>query len=127
MKMTGRPRSSGSWPLKDGKQVSSEQVDNARRVEMLGLPMDPSSKAIAYRENVVNTVGNLTLITGRLNSSVSNGVFSEKRGKILQHSALKLNRYFHEISEWDEEAIVQRADTLFLTAGKIWPRPNAAA
>jgi uncharacterized protein with ParB-like and HNH nuclease domain len=115
----------GIWPIKDGRQVNAEQIENAKRLEMLGLPMDAFSKEIVGREDLINTVGNLTLITGRLNSSVSNGLFSEKRGKILQHSVLALNRYFHQVDQWDEEMIIQRAEVLFDAAQKVWPRPSA--
>ena len=84
--------------------ATPEQVEQARKWDMLGLSLDALSKAIMERENVVDTIGNLSLLTFRLNSSVSNGPFEDKRNAILQQSALRLNRYFQTIGAWDEGA-----------------------
>jgi hypothetical protein len=39
------------------------------------------------RESVLHVIGNLTLLTEKLNPSVSNGPWSKKRPAILEHSA----------------------------------------
>ena len=73
---------------------------------------------------MVDTLGNLTLLTFKLNSSVSNGPFDDKRNAILQQSALRLNRYFQTIGSWDEGAILHRADYLFDAAKNLWPHAS---
>jgi len=112
-----------TWSLKNGQFANSEQIEWTRKQVMLQLPLDVLSKEIARREEAVDTLGNLTLIVGRLNSSISNRPFAEKRGAILQHSALRLNRYFHSVEGWDESAIAARSVTLFGDAQMLWPRP----
>ena len=76
------------------------------------------------RERVVHTIGNLTLLRQKLNSSVSNGPFRAKQKAILKHSALNLNRPLGEWDGWDEGAIRQRSEELFRAARKIWPAPR---
>jgi Protein of unknown function (DUF1524) len=77
------------------------------------------------RNELVNTIGNLTLLTKALNPSVSNGPWTKKRPEILKHSALNLNRELPE--SWDEAMIRTRTETLQKTALKIWPRPEVVA
>jgi hypothetical protein len=110
------------WPLSDGHLVSEEFADDAKTKQQLGLHLDERSAEAARRQIVLNTFGNLTLLTHPLNSSVSNGEFSEKRKAIVEQSALSLNRFFQNVDQWDTEAIVKRGEILFQTALKVWPR-----
>jgi hypothetical protein len=114
----------GVWPLRTGTHANAEQVEQAKKWDMLGLSMDALSRAIIDRESVIDSIGNLTLLTAKLNSSVSNGPFLEKRSAILQHSALRLSRYFQTVGAWDEEAILRRAEYLFSTAQALWPHAS---
>ncbi len=66
---------------------------------------------------LLHTVGNLTL-TG-YNAPLSNDDYSRKRA-ILLSSHLELNKYFEPVSEWDEQAIRQRAEALASKALKVW-------
>ncbi|MFF2537931.1 DUF262 domain-containing protein [Streptomyces cyaneofuscatus] len=77
------------------------------------------------RQSLLHTVGNLTLLTGRLNTSVSNGPWERKRSDILVHSALSLNRSLP--TQWDEEAILARADHLSEAFSRRWQSPDGNA
>ena len=83
---------------------------------------DPVS-AIAERDHRLDTIGNLTLLTERLNPSVSNAAWPEKKPKILKHSALALNRELQKYDTWDDERIEKRSIELFDVAKKVWPGP----
>jgi hypothetical protein len=74
-------------------------------------------------------MGNLTLLTGPLNSSVSNGPFSDKRPAIAENSALRLNARFQapEKSTWSEPDIATRGRDLFAYAKAIWPLARNAS
>lgn len=79
--------------------------------------------------DVVHTLGNLTLLTQQLNSSVSNGPFSQKRPAIAQQSRLRMNAYFQQFSDqdtWDSEKILDRSRKLFDIGLKVWPAPAKA-
>ncbi|MFJ7773199.1 DUF262 domain-containing protein [Streptomyces sp. NPDC097107] len=84
-----------------------------------------SVEAHQRREALVHTLGNLTLLTGKLNPAVSNGPWERKRAEILQHSALSLNRSLAE--RWDEGTITARADHLAEAFCRRWQRPEGGA
>jgi hypothetical protein len=78
------------------------------------------------RQRLLESFGNLTLVTPSFNSSLSNAAFSVKRPLIIRESRLRLNCYFQDLSEstpWDEEAIRRRSSHLYSLAHRIWPRP----
>ena len=75
------------------------------------------------RSRVVNTIGNLTLLTQKLNSSVSNGPYHVKMPALKAHSSLALNRDLQRWHHWDESTISQRGEMLFEVAKKIWVEP----
>ena len=80
------------------------------------------------RDQIVHTLGNLTLITDSLNPSLSNGSWNKKRPELAKYSKLNLNRYFHPVQdgddplkEWGETAIRARGVVLFNAACTLWP------
>jgi hypothetical protein len=89
----------------------------------------PDNKAddgpVERRSKLLHTLGNLTLLTGPLNSSISNGPFVDKRPEIAANSALRLNTRFQDQSliSWSEDDILKRAEDLFGVATAIWPTP----
>lgn len=83
--------------------------------------------AIERRARLLHSMGNLTLLTQELNSSVSNGPFATKRPEIALQSVLRLNTYFQEVLIWDEAEILKRGEKLLEHAKRIWPRPQPAA
>ncbi|MFE0520771.1 DUF262 domain-containing protein [Streptomyces sp. NPDC058954] len=92
------------------------------------LPDDAGRETVEAhqrREALVHTLGNLTLLTGKLNPAVSNGPWERKRVEILQHSALSLNRSLAE--RWDEGTILARADHLTEAFCQRWQRPEGGA
>lgn len=75
------------------------------------------------RNQSVKEIGNLTLLTQKLNSSISNGPWVEKKKHLNAHSSLFLNkRLLESVPEtWDEEAIHERSAKLADQILKIWP------
>jgi len=68
-------------------------------------------------------MGNLTLVTGKLNSKLSRDPWPEKRKTLRKSSILKLNAELTELEEWNEEKITRRSKELFEMAKEIWPYP----
>lgn len=82
----------------------------------------------AEREQLIHTIGNLTLLTGKLNSRMSNGPWRGPGGKreaLEQHSVLMLNRELlrHPGDTWSDDAIAKRSDELAGRIIEIWPAP----
>lgn len=91
-------------------------------------PITPGIEALE-RDRWVQNIGNLTLVSGKLNPSLSNsawqveGSAQGKRISLSAHSDLKLNkRLLSDAADiWDEAAIAKRARDLFDTAVLVWP------
>ena len=79
------------------------------------------------RQESINKMGNLTLLTQKLNSTVSNGAFSLKLPAVKAHAALTINRDLHLFDKWDEETIFLRGTALFEQARRIWAGPSVSA
>lgn len=86
-----------------------------------GLKRDEAQKK---REEKINRLGNLTLVTTEFNASLSNGSWEQKRAKIKSISKLELNAEFSETEEWNEEKIDDRSRRLAEIAIKKWPGPS---
>jgi uncharacterized protein with ParB-like and HNH nuclease domain len=78
------------------------------------------------RRSLINSIGNLTLVTPSFNSSLSNRSFSVKKPAIIRESRLRINTYFQTVVDvWTEEDIIQRANALFNIAKKLWVHPGS--
>ena len=90
------------WPLPDGADLA---------------------QANSERKELLHTIGNLTLLSGTLNTRVSNGSWDAKHAHIRKHSMSNLNIQLPTV--WDEAAIRHRTAALFKDAIVIWPYPAA--
>ena len=93
----------GNWPLERGD-------------------LDESS-ATEHRNLMIHTIGNLTLVNARLNSTLSNAPWGRKRDTLNDHSILLLSRVLVKEGPqvWDEGAIVSRAKWLHEYFVQVWP------
>lgn len=103
-------------------------IDGRLTIEHI-FPQNPKPGAWPELDdpNIIDTFGNLTLLTTSLNSSVSNGPFLQKRQDIARQSKLRMNAEFQDLAgqtEWTVEDIIRRGDHLFEYACRIWPRPS---
>lgn len=97
------------WPISsDGQGLSAEEIQEKKE----------------RRQALLHTIGNLTFLTENLNPAVSNGPFLSKREKILEHSAINLNRFLQKITDWNEDRIVERGARLFEVASELWSYPS---
>lgn len=88
---------------------------------------DDGETMLQRRQRLLQTFGNLTLLTQKLNSTVSNGPYPKKRREIVKQSLLKLNTYFQDVERWDEDEILRRGEHLFNLARTVWPHPSRGA
>ena len=87
--------------------------------------VEDKNEAGLKRDRIVHSIGNLTLVNQKLNSTLSNEPWSKKRGTLNRYSLLFLNRMvLADRSDWDEEAIAARADQLYQVAVKVWPHAD---
>ena len=78
------------------------------------------------READIQSIGNLTLLTTKLNASVSNGPWAAKSEELTKHDVLLINKQLQELGEkgWTEELIKARTASLIQTMTEIWPVPT---
>ena len=74
------------------------------------------------RNAALQTFGNLTVLTQKLNSSVSNALWTKKQPELLSHSLLPINQQLQNQDVWNEAAIVARSNELLERALRLWPR-----
>ena len=102
-----RSWSAQDWPFRGGRQPDDPAV-NERRGFLL------------------QTIGNLTLVTTKLNARLSNSPWAQKRAH-LESSVLQINRdLLHHAppDHWDEESIEERSEHLAAICNQIWPEPQ---
>jgi uncharacterized protein DUF262/uncharacterized protein DUF1524 len=77
------------------------------------------------REARIDRLGNLTLTSGPLNSSLSNAPWEQKRPALSASSLLLLNKHVTEHEAWNEDTIDARGHALASSICSIWPGPTA--
>lgn len=88
----------------------------------------PPVGTVHDRAQRIHTLGNLTLLTGKLNGAVSNGPWAGENGKraaLRRHDLLLLNRDLDSFSpdEWTDDSITRRTEDLIKRVTDIWPVP----
>ena len=86
-------------------------------------PLDPDTEdAKRRRYEIVDRMGNLTVLTQALNSSVSNACWAEKRNHLSAHSVLRMNNELAKHESWSEVDVEIRGAQLALQFCELWPR-----
>jgi hypothetical protein len=87
-------------------------------------PADLTEQQEKERNHLIQTLGNLTLVTQSLNSKLSNGPWSNKREHLLKHDDLFITRdAVRSGEEWDEAAIRSRSTEMVDQILALWPVP----
>lgn len=84
---------------------------------------------IQNRDDILYTLGNLAIIPGKLNTSISNSKWQDKlNGKGNKPGLIKaasglitLDKYL-KITDWDENEITKRANDLYVQILKVWKK-----
>ena len=86
-----------------------------------------------HRDQRIQRIGNLTLVSGKLNQGMSNRPWIKSDGKdkrcyLLEHSDLKLNAKIvaDHPTAWTEADAAERAEAMTGRLLAIWPRPAGA-
>ena len=90
-----------------------------------------SVQAELDRERLLHSLGNLTLVNRRLNPTLSNAPWTNKRVTLADHTVLHLNKQLLGVygdAEWAEQTIRARGTALSQVVKRIWPTaPSSAA
>ena len=114
--------------------LSIEHVMPRSWKENWPLPYDADESAAIDRSRLIETLGNLTLTTQKLNSSLSNAPWVQtdgnakspaKRETLDKHSVLYLKAGVVEHETWDEDRIRERGRRLADIICRAWPGPDS--
>lgn len=89
------------------------------------LPDEATLEDEIKRNEILHRFGNLTLVTKKLNPSLSNAAWTEKKAALMEHSVLALNRRLQHVTSWNENAIDTYGKQMFDIVLRIWPRPSS--
>ncbi len=92
-----------NWPLPDGVDPIQGRLD---------------------RDAAKHRLGNLTLVTGKLNPRMSNAAWPEKRASLREFSVMRISTDIRNAETWDETSIAERGARLATLALSVWPRPG---
>jgi uncharacterized protein with ParB-like and HNH nuclease domain len=118
-----------NYMSKKAKKSGAEQIVNpdARQVNLehvLPQSLNPTwrgyfSKGVDPAE-YVDRIGNLTLLTTKINSEVADKSFPEKQRLAFEDSSLAINLSFHGMQRWGEAEIDKRQEEMAKTALELW-------
>lgn len=74
----------------------------------------------------INRLGNQTLLAKRINQSISNGKFSDKRARYSQSQFL-LTKALSELEEWSPDQVAARQLEMARIAVSVWSIPEVEA
>jgi len=88
----------------------------------------PSEVERIERDEAKNKIGNLTILTDKLNPSVSNAAWETKQEAINKHTVLRVNRHLvtNWPDEWNEDTIAERGRWLADRASDVWAAPDSS-
>lgn len=75
-----------------------------------------------FRDYKLLTLGNLTLVKGKLNSSMRDSNWEKKKESLRIFSTLRQTTDYTTKSDWNESEMTERAENLFQSAIQIWKR-----
>lgn len=101
--------------------LTLEHIMPQRWADHWPLPEDAGEEARPYRDALLNRIGNLTVLTKKLNSALSNREWNEKRTYLNEHTVLLMNSALAAKEEWNEAAIEARCEDLGHRFCKLWP------
>ncbi len=112
-----------NWNLGKYGKVPSENFRDATRMNQ-ELNTIAFQTLIEKRQGVINTIGNLTLLTPPFNSSIGNDSWDAKKARLKEESGLRLNSSIVKKAKWDEDTIKTRSAELAGYINKIWKHPS---
>ena len=62
-----------------------------------------------------------TLLNAKLNSSVSNNPWPDKKAEFLKYAVLNLNGELMDVGHWDDDSIRERSGKLARLVAQCWP------
>lgn len=92
--------------------------------DMDGALVKDAIHARTIRDKAVSQLGNMTLLTSKLNTSIHHAGFKTKIANIKKYSNLKITTELFDSSKWDEASIEKRTTKLWKDFISVWHLRN---
>jgi hypothetical protein len=113
--------------LERAMRPNSDEIDVSARITVEHIyPHRPEGRKWREHEEFIHRLGNLTLLSGRLNSKIQNATFSKKKPKYEESSMLMTKSLAAEFDRWSPGAVLQRQRQLATLAVVAWPGGDGA-
>ena len=113
------------------RALENSVLEDAPAVDALNVehvyPQNPQKSVWAELENhaeIVDRLGNLTLVNWKTNSVMQNRDFVDVKKPKFQESRILLNGWIAEQEVWGEDEIAERQSRLAALAAEIWSFPR---
>ncbi len=113
------------WALPNGDFAKKSEIDEISMKQLFETPLNDREQAIAFREKLVNTLGNLTLLNLSVNREAQHKGFSTKKKLLIKNTTLRLNVPLLGLETWNEDGIKERSELLAKAALRIWSGEKA--
>lgn len=112
--------------IEHAKRTTEELiVGSADRVHVEHIyPKSPDGVRWSDHEAAVNRLGNMTLLSKRLNTSIKNADFDSKKDRAYTMSEIIMTRELEEYDVWNIDSIESRQQELARYARDIWRMPE---
>lgn len=123
------PSTAGYQMLADDLEVEHLMPQGWRDNDWPTQSDDIVPNSVDIRNDLIQTLGNLTLVNSGLNKRLNNGSWQHKREFIAKSDNLFINkRLLEDASDtWDERKIASRGIRMAEVVCEIWPRPDDVA
>jgi hypothetical protein len=109
------------------RQTGEVAVEGPDRVHVEHIyPQTPAGERWEHHAALVDRIGNLTLLSRRLNTSIKNADFATKKAA-YETSDILMTRELAGLDSWDAQAIDVRQEQLSRLVGEIWTFPGEPA
>ncbi|NNU26592.1 DUF262 domain-containing protein [Isoptericola sediminis] len=107
------------------RETQEVAVELSDRVHVEHIyPQNPIIPKWDNHAQLINRIGNLTLLGKRLNTSIKNGAFETKKVKAYADSDILLTRDLLEYEAWGPQSIECRQRNLASSVARIWSFPG---
>lgn len=105
------------------RKIAGRYPENDLMMKLIDLDETTGAFSAVLVEHV-HRLGNLTLLTTQLDSSVSNRAWSGKREALTRHDVLLINRELRDAESWTEASIERRTADAISAVLRTWPVPE---
>jgi hypothetical protein len=101
-------------------EIEPTRVNRRLHVEHI-LPLNPEGTESRAHQKIVHLIGNMTLLSSKMNTRIKNGLFAKKKSEYGKSEIAITKALAAHAGIWKAPAILKRQADLAEAAARIWP------